>query len=134
MFMNWFRNKYPYTDFHELNFDIFITEFKAFVEALGKLDEWASTHEEDYKELKEAVDKLLSGDFTPEFVESLIKWYEDHIFEIMAEFIKSVFFGLTDDGYFVAYIPESWEEITFGTTGLDDFPEGVEYGHLTLSY
>lgn len=134
MFMNWFRNKYPYTDFHELNFDIFITEFKSFVEALGKLDSWATTHEEEYKELKEQVDKLYAGDFPEEFVESLIKWYEDHIVEIIGEFMKMIFFGITDDGYFVAYIPESWSDITFGTTGIDDFPAGIEYGHLTLSY
>lgn len=134
MFMNWFRNKYPYTDFHELNFDAFITEFKGFVEALSKLDEWVTNHEEEYKELKEAVDKLMSGDFTPEFVEALLKWCRSNMEEIFAEFMKMVFFGLTDDGYFIAYIPESWDEITFGTTGLDDFPEGIDYGHLTLSY
>lgn len=134
MFMNWFRNKYSYTDFHELNFDIFITEFKSFVEALEKLDSWIDTHEEEYKELKEMVDKLYTGDFPEEFVESLIKWYEDHIVEIIGEFMKMVFFGITDDGYFVAYIPESWDELTFGTTGLDDFPADVEYGHLTISY
>ena len=134
MFMNWFHNKYPYTDFHELNFDVFITEFKGFVDALVQLDNWVDEHEEEYKALREDVDKLLSGDFTPEFVASLIKWYEDHIIDIIGEYVKQVFFGLTDDGYFVAYIPESWSEITFGTTGLDDFPAGVEYGHLTLSY
>lgn len=134
MFMNWFRNKYPYTDFHELNFDVFITEFKSFVEALGKLDSWVDTHEEEYKALKEKVDNLYTGDFPEEFVSSLINWYEDHIVDIIGEFVKQVFFGITDDGYFVAYIPESWSDITFGTTGLDDFVSGVDYGHLTLSY
>ena len=48
--------------------------------------------------------------------------------------VKQVYFGLTDTGYFVAYIPESWNDIIFGTSGLDDFPAGVDYGHLTLTY
>lgn len=134
MFMNWFRNKYPYTDFHELNFDMFITEFKAFVEALVKIDSWIDKHEVEYEELKTMVDKLYTGDFPQEFVDSLIKWYDDHIVDIIGELVKMVFFGLTDDGYFIAYIPESWTDITFGTSGLDDFPADVDFGHLTLSY
>ena len=55
--------------------------------------------------------------------------------EIVDKYIsRGVFFELTEDGYFKALIPSSWNEITFGTTGLDTFPSGVEFGHLTLSY
>lgn len=46
----------------------------------------------------------------------------------------SVFFGLTDSGYFVAYIPESWNDIKFNTTGVDININGVEFGKLVLSY
>ena len=46
-----------------------------------------------------------------------------------------VFFGLTDSGYFVAYIPDGWDEIIFNTTGLDiQLDLEPEYGHLVLSY
>ena len=134
MFMNWFSQKYPYTDFHELNFDVFITEFKGFVEALSRIDSWIDTHEEEYKELKEMYDQFMAGHFTPEFLNSLHEWLTINAFDIIGEMVKQVYFGITDDGYFVAYIPESWSDITFGTTGLDDFPSGIEYGHLTLSY
>lgn len=56
--------------------------------------------------------------------------------KIIAQYIATmVFFGLTDSGYFVAYIPENWESINFGTTGLDvDAPIEPEYGHLVLMY
>lgn len=55
--------------------------------------------------------------------------------KIIAEAIKMVFFGLTDSGYFVAYIPDSWEDITFNTTDYDyPDPTNVGYGHLVLSY
>lgn len=46
-----------------------------------------------------------------------------------------VYFGLTDDGYFCAYIPDAWNEIEFNTTGLDiNLELQPEYGHLVLSY
>lgn len=54
--------------------------------------------------------------------------------EIIAQYIKMVFFGLTEDGHFVAYIPDSWDEIVFSTSQYDDFTTlEPEYGHLILS-
>lgn len=47
----------------------------------------------------------------------------------------SVYFGLSDSGYFVATIPQTWNNIKFKTTGLDiDVPTHPEYGHLVLLY
>lgn len=129
-----FFNKYPYTDFHELNLDFLIATYKGIVETIAQIDGYIEQHEPEYEALKAQVDKLESGDFTPEFVNSLIKWYEDHILDIIGEMAKMVIFNVTDDGYFVAYIPEAWSDIMFGTTGLDDFPPDVEFGHLTISY
>ena len=40
----------------------------------------------------------------------------------------------TYDGYFVAYIPEGWDDIIFNTTGYDIAIAGMDYGHLTLSF
>lgn len=56
--------------------------------------------------------------------------------KIIADYIATmVFFGLTDSGYFVAYIPENWDNVHFGTTGLDtDAPIQPEFGHLVLIY
>ena len=125
---------FPYTNVHELNLDWILAHMKDIISEIDNLDSWKVQHEQEYNELKELVDKLYTGDFPPEFVTSLIKWYEDNIIDIIGEFVKQVFFGLTDDGHFVAYIPESWDDIIFGTTGLDDFPAGIEYGHLTLTY
>ena len=46
-----------------------------------------------------------------------------------------VFFGLTNNGYFVAYIPSSWNDIHFETSGYDAYiPDMQEFGHLCLSY
>lgn len=56
--------------------------------------------------------------------------------EIIDEYIATmVFFGLTETGYFVAYIPNNWESITFETTGYDTIIDLMpEYGHLVLKY
>ena len=45
-----------------------------------------------------------------------------------------IFVEITDAGYFVYYIPENWEDITFNTTGVDIDVDGYEYGRLVLSY
>ena len=129
-----FYNKYPYTDFHELNADWLISSTKEMLEIVDQLDEWKVQHEEEYQELKKLYDDLMAGNFTPEMEEALYKWCTENTVEIIGLAIKTVFFGITDDGYFVAYIPGSWNEITFGTSGLDDFPAGVDFGHLTLTY
>lgn len=47
------------------------------------------------------------------------------------EVINFVFFGLTDNGYFCAYIPESWSNVTFDTI-IDCNSEN--YGKLVLKY
>lgn len=73
-------------------------------------------------------------------VKQWIDNFDDNARAIMEEIINKyivtmVFFGITDDGYFVAYIPESWDDITFYTTELDIFLEQQpEYGHLVLAY
>lgn len=51
---------------------------------------------------------------------------------VMDNFLnRLVWFGLTNDGHFVAYIPDSWSDIEFST----DMEYGSEYyGHLLLGY
>lgn len=76
----------------------------------------------DVAEIEKELEKISEGDF-------------EFIYQIVANAIKNVFFGLTMNGYFVAYIPDSWDDITFETTGWDvDIPSHPEYGHLVLSY
>ena len=77
---------------------------------------------------------LMSGNFPPEIVEAFNKWARANMPELIKEMIKAVWFGLNDDGYFVAYIPDSWADIIFNTTGLDISIVGVDYGHLVLSF
>lgn len=69
--------------------------------------------------------KQIVEDFDYDFAERIIKDY----------IATSIFFGLTESGYFVAYIPESWSDVQFRTTGYDTISEIMpEYGHLCLDY
>lgn len=74
----------------------------------------------------------LEGDEFHDDVEDFIRgWLEANIGEVIEPFIKQVFFGLTSDGYFCAYVPESWSDIQFDTGAA----YGEEsYGRLILRY
>lgn len=129
-----FFNQYPYINLNDLNLDFLLKNYKKLLQTLESIDGWIDQHEEEYNELKAQIDALETGNWSPEFINSLNDYYRNNIVNIIGELANQVFFGITDDGYFVAYIPESWDDITFGTSGLDDFPAGIEYGHLTLTY
>lgn len=129
-----FNNIFPYTDFHELNLDWILKHFKEFMDQIDALDTWKVEHEAEYEELKELYEQILSGDFPESMIDALNSWLVANGADIIGEFIKFVFFGLTDDGYFMATIPSSWDEIQFGTTGYDEIIPGYDYGHLTLAY
>ena len=71
-----------------------------------------------------AVVQNWINNFTTGYAEEIIKKY----------IATMIFVEISDDGYIVYYIPKSWSEITFNTTGLDiDIPDR-EYGRLVLSY
>lgn len=127
-------NVYPYLNVNDLNLDWIIKHFKVFIEELASLDAWRREHEAEYQELKALYDAMASGNFPPGMYNALHNWVVANATSIIGNIIKMVFFEITDTGYFVAYIPDSWSEIIFGTTGLDDFPAGVDFGHLTLTY
>ena len=127
--------KYPYVSDEILNLDWILTHFKEFIEEIASLDSWRTEHEKEYEELKKYYDDLVSGNLSPELEAALYKWTVENSASIINSLTKMVFFGITDEGYFVAYIPDSWEDITFYTTGLDiNLDLMPEYGHLVLAY
>lgn len=83
-------------------------------------------------QLKDATDqlfaKLKAGDFTKD---TFIEWVNTNMADIIYQMVRFVFFGLDDDGHFVAYIPESWKFLHFDTL-LD--PDKPGFGHLVVYY
>lgn len=129
-----YNYEYPYTDPERSNADWLLSTVKFLKEHYGNLEEWKTEHEKAYEELKKFYDDVNAGIFPDGFEITLINWIRLNASDIVGEIIKNVFFGLTDDGYFVAYIPDSWSDIIFNTTGLDITISGFDYGHLVLSY
>lgn len=124
-------NNYPYQNLQDLNLDYLLKVADKARETLKDLGDYA----ERVVELESAVDAIRSGDYTPEMVERIKDIVQRDIIGLVGEMIKFVFFGLTDDGYFVAYIPEPWDSIIFNTSNYDIFLSDVpELGRLILSY
>lgn len=75
------------------------------------------------KELEKVKEWI--NNFDTSFIEELIKKY----------IATMILVEISDSGYIIYNIPESWKDITFNTTGLDiKLKIQPEYGHLVLSY
>lgn len=125
---------FPHTSLYDSDLREIVAMYKKLVPAIKELKDWQSTHEKEYEELKQFMDNIENGDFPNSMYEAMKMWIQRNAFDIIGEMVKMVFFGLTNDGYFIAYIPESWNDIVFGTTGLDILIADMDYGRLVLSY
>lgn len=125
---------FPYTNFHDLNLDWILRTVKELYYRVSEQADWIKEHQKEYEELKQLYNDIISGNFPDSMEAALKEWIVNNSNSIIGQLIKSIFVNLNDDGYIVFFIPDSWEDITFGTSGLDTFPVGVDYGHLTLTY
>ena len=83
------------------------------------------------EQLEAEFEKFKESGFVDYYAAQIEAWIQANIERLISEAIKMVFFGLTEDGYFCAYIPKSWAGIIFDTGavyGEDD------YGCLILEY
>lgn len=82
---------------------------------------------DEYEDLKKelAVVRTWIDNFSGEYLEKLIQ----------EKIATMIFVEISDAGYIVYYIPDTWDDITFNTTELDiEVKEYPEYGRLVLSY
>ena len=127
-------NVYPNTDFHEMNIDWLIKIVKDLMIAVDSLDDWKSQFEEEYNEIKQLYEDLKNGIIPPDLENSLKTWVQENAVTIVGEMVKMVHFECNAEGYLVAHVPDAWDDITFGTTGLDKVIPPYDYGHLYISY
>ena len=124
---------FPYTNFQDLNLNTLLEKMKQLLAAMNELQTYVGGYEARIRELEDYINKMDRGEFSPAFLNSLYKWLEKNMPVLISAMIKQVWFGLTDTGYFCAYIPDSWKEIGFATTGYDiELTLQPEYGHLVL--
>lgn len=116
-------NNYPYTDAHELNLDWILKHVKDLISALAEANENIDKNADKI----EALEKELH-----DFINNID---DDYIRSVVDDYLQyGVFFGLSDEGYYIVYIPSGWDDITFRTTGLDTTISGYDFGHLCLYY
>ena len=119
-----FGERFPYTNFHDLNLDWILKQIKEIAEA-------ENAQNENIEELEKRVqaNEEWINNYNPNLIQSTVRQYIESILATM------IFVEINDEGYIVYYIPDSWDEITFNTTELDIILAlQPEYGHLVLSY
>ena len=105
----------------------------SYYEILCKVVDYINNMIEEQKEFSAELNELKSE------LEVVKKWIADfdtsYIEEVVRKYLATmIFVEISDAGYIVYYIPETWKNITFETTGLDVEIDGTEYGRLVLNY
>ena len=104
------------------------------VSKLNELIEKYASFDDVVAEIQTAIDALQKqiDEFDSTYIEKLIK----------DKLANMIYVRISDAGYFIYYIPESWNDVSFNTTGLDISNEQLsdnghvanyEYGRLVLS-
>ena len=89
------------------------------IDTNNQIIEYADELKAELKVVQDWIDN-----FDTSYAESIIREY----------LATMIFVEISDAGYFVYYIPKSWDDITFNTTGLDITISDTDYGRLVLSY
>lgn len=82
-------------------------------------------------EFSEEIESIKRGDYVPLYLDSISNWIDKNLIDVIGRSASFIVFGLDDNGYFVAYVPEGWDFITFDTDADYDSPN---YGKLILIY
>ena len=111
---------------------------KKLCEELHRLCEYANLLGENINLDHEAIEQLQSdfqrfidGEYDQYYEEVIYRWIQDNFASLISAGIKQVYFGLTYDGYFCAYVPDSWSEISFDTGAVYG---RSDYGRLILKF
>ena len=127
--------EFPHTRTYDSDLGWLIKEYGTLSEAYQTLTDCCSDVQSRLEALETLYNQIRTGDFPESIKLAFSRWMYDHALDIIGELATSVFFEITDTGYWVAYIPESWHDIIFNTTGLDiSLDLQPDYGHLVLSY
>ena len=100
------------------------------VTANNYLQEWQAEQDRVIAELTRTVEDFIAGGYRQDFDRFAREWLDQNIRDALTRATRMVFFGLTLDGYFTAYIPNDWS-VVFDTV-MD--PSSPDYGSLTIVY
>ena len=111
---------------------------KKLCEELHRLCEYANLLGENINldhaaiaQLQADFQRFIDGEYDQYYKDVIYQWIQDNFADLISAGVRQVFFGLTDEGYFCAYVPNSWNEITFDTGAV--FGRS-DYGRLILRF
>lgn len=100
------------------------------VESLSNLNDWQEAQDAVMAQLTQMVEDFINGGYRDDFDQFAQAWLNENIHEALTKATRMVFFGLTEDGHFCAYIPSDWAFV-FDT--VIDYTD-PNYGRLTIKY
>lgn len=102
------------------------------MENVNALNDNGQTMQKEIEELQVLFEEFKTSGFDDYYAARMEQWIRSNAERIIKDMMLiGVTFGLTDDGYFCAYIPETWSDIVFDSGavyGRSDF------GCLILQY
>lgn len=84
----------------------------------------------DLAKMNETLEKIKNGDYIDLYLDPIKEYIDENVQKLVAQIVSYVSFGLTADGYFSAYIPDSWDFLSFDTIPYGDPLEC----HLVLNW
>lgn len=122
-------------------YDDSLSYYELLCKIVAKVNEIIEIHNQEnnnWEEIQKELDEINAWieDFKehgldPYYQAQVEKWVTENLDYIFSHVVKQLFFGLSQDGYFVAYIPNSWNDIVFDTGW--NFGDDT-YGRLILRY
>ena len=127
--------EFPHTRNYDNDLGWLIKEYSSLKADYDTLTDCCEDVQTRLAALESLYNQIMSGNFPEEIQNAFSAWMRANALDIVGELATSVFFEISDSGYWIAWIPDSWNEIIFNTTGLDiSLALQPEYGHLVLSY
>lgn len=84
----------------------------------------------DLAEMNETLEKIKNGDYIDLYLDPIKEYIDENVQKLVSKIVSYVSFGLTADGFFSAYIPDSWDFLGFDTIPYGDPLEC----HLVLNW
>lgn len=112
--------------------------FQAQIDALGirqdevetKFAELQAFVSTELQNLYDIIDKIRNGEYLDLYLDAIKAYIDQNLQQFVADIVKYVSFGISDDGYFVANIPDTWDFLSFETVPWDE----PLAGHLVLRW
>lgn len=101
------------------------------LQVLPGMQEAIKELQEDVISIMEELEKVKNGDYFSLYLDSVINYINNNLKELVGDIVKFVVFGLSQDGHFIAMIPDTWNFIHWDT--IMDYNSPL-YGHLVMRW